>query len=234
LFDASANNEQRIRIRERTSGAWHIYVPRVGPGQLYGYRVHGPYVPESGLRFNSNKLLLDPYAKAIGRPLTWADELFGYQLGDPDGDLSFDDRDSAPFAPLAAVTDPSFDWSGEQRPSHPAHETLIYEAHVRGMTNLHPDVPEHLRGTYAGMASEPVIQHLRKLGVTALELMPVHYFVHERHLVARGLRNSGGYNTLGFFAPQMSYGSNPQSPDEVVREFKGMVKILHNDGIEAI
>jgi glycogen operon protein len=132
LFDASGNNEQRIRIRERTSGVWHIYLPGVGPGQLYGYRVHGPYVPESGLRFNPNKLLLDPYAKAIGRPLQWADELFGYQLGDPDGDLSFDDRDSAPFAPLGAVTDPSFDWSGEQRPSHPAHETLIYEAHVRG------------------------------------------------------------------------------------------------------
>jgi isoamylase len=234
LFDGPQTVERRIRIRERTNGAWHLYVPDIGPGQLYGYRVYGPYLPESGLRFNPNKLLLDPYARAIGRELKWADELFGYQLGDSNGDLSFDDRDSGPFAPLGVVVDSRFDWSGEQRPSYPAHETMIYEAHVRGMTHLHPDVPEHLRGTYAGMASEPVIQHLRKLGVTALELMPVHYFVHDRHLVDRGLRNYWGYNTLGFFAPHMSYGSNPQSPDEVVREFKGMVKILHNAGIEVI
>jgi isoamylase len=234
LFDGPQAVERRIRIRERTNGAWHLYVPDIGPGQLYGYRVYGPYLPESGLRFNPNKLLLDPYAKAIGRELKWGDELFGYQLGDSNGDLSFDDRDSGPFAPLGAVIDSRFDWGGEQRPSYPAHETLIYEAHVRGMTHLHPDVPEHLRGTYAGMASEPVIQHLRKLGVTALELMPVHYFVHDRHLVDRGLRNYWGYNTLGFFAPHMGYGSNPQSPDEVVREFKGMVKILHNAGIEVI
>jgi isoamylase len=234
LFDGPQTVERRIRIRERTNGAWHLYVPDIGPGQLYGYRVYGPYLPESGLRFNPNKLLLDPYAKAIGRELKWADELFGYQLGDSNGDLSFDDRDSGPFAPLGVVVDSRFDWGGELRPSYPAHETLIYEAHVRGMTHLHPDVPEHLRGTYAGMASEPVIQHLRKLGVTALELMPVHYFVHDRHLVDRGLSNYWGYNTLGFFAPHMSYGSNPQSPDEVVREFKGMVKILHNAGIEVI
>jgi glycogen operon protein len=234
LFDGPQTVERRIRIRERTNGAWHLYVPDIGPGQLYGYRVYGPYLPESGLRFNPNKLLLDPYARAIGRELKWADELFGYQLGDSNGDLSFDDRDSGPFAPLGVVVDSRFDWSGEQRPSYPAHETMIYEAHVRGMTHLHPDVPEHLRGTYAGMASEPVIQHLRKLGVTALELMPVHYFVHDRHLVDRGLRNYWGYNTLGFFAPHMSYGSNPQSPDEVVREFKGLVKILHNAGIEVI
>ena len=234
LFDASGGNERRIRIRERTSGAWHIYVPDVGPGQRYGYRVHGPYVPESGLRFNANKLLLDPYAKAIGRPLTWADELFGYQLGDPDGDLSFDDRDSAPFAPLGVVTDPRFDWSGERRPSHPAHETIIYEAHVRGMTRLHPDVPSALRGTYAGMASEPVIEHLRSLGVTALELMPVHYFLHDRQLIDKGMRNYWGYNTLGFFALEPGYASNPGDPHDVTREFKEMVKSLHNAGIEVI
>src|SRR5450631_901958 len=161
LFDASGGGEQRIRIRERTNGAWHIYVPGVGPGQLYGYRVHGPYVPESGQRFNPNKLLLDPYAKAIGRDLRWADELFGYQLGDAGADLSFDDRDSSPFAPLGAVIDSHFDWIGERRPAYPAHETLIYEAHVRGMTRMHPEVPQHLRGTYAGMASEPVIRHLQ-------------------------------------------------------------------------
>jgi isoamylase len=234
LFDASGGNEQRIRIRERTNGAWHIYVPGVGPGQLYGYRVDGPYVPESGLRFNSNKLLLDPYAKAIGRQLTWADELFGYQLGDADGDLSFDDRDSAPFAPLGMVIDPAFDWSGEQRPTHPAHETLIYEAHVRGMTQLHPDVPSGLRGTYAGMACEPIIKHLQSLGITALELMPVHYFLQDRHLVDKGLRNYWGYNTLGFFALEPGYASNPQDPSDVIREFKEMVKSLHNAGIEVI
>ncbi len=233
LFDAGSN-ERQIRIRERTSGAWHVYIEGVMPGQLYGYRVHGPYVPESGLRFNSNKLLLDPYTKAIGRPLQWADELFGYQVGDPSGDLSFDDRDSGPFAPLGAVIDPSFDWSGETRPCFPAHETILYEAHIRGMTRLHPDVPEALRGTYAGMASKPIIEHLHRLGVTAVELMPVHYFLQDRHLVDRGLRNYWGYNTLGFFAPDLTYSSNPGDPTAVVREFKQMVKALHIAGIEVI
>jgi isoamylase len=234
LFDADGGNEERIRIRERTNGAWHIYIPGVGPGQLYGYRVYGPYVPESGLRFNPNKLLLDPYAKAIGRPLNWADDLFGYQLGDSDGDLSFDDRDSAPFAPLGAVIDTSFDWSGEKRPSFAAHEILIYEAHIRGMTMTHPDVPEHLRGTYAGMASPPIIEHLHGLGVTTLELMPVHYFLQDRHLLDKGLKNYWGYNSLGFFAPDLSYASQPAAPCDVVREFKQMVKDLHGAGIEVI
>jgi isoamylase len=234
LFDASGNNERRIRIRERTNGAWHIYVPDVKPGQLYGYRVHGPYVPESGLRFNPNKLLLDPYTKAVGRNLAWADELFGYQMGDAEGDLSFDDRDSAPSAPLGVVTDPRFDWTGERRPSHAAHETLIYEAHVRGMSLMHPDVPSHLRGKYAGMASEPIIKHLQSLGVTALELMPVHYFLQDRHLIDRGLRNYWGYNTLGFFALEPGYAANPDDPCDVIREFKEMIKALHNAGIEVI
>ena len=234
LFEADGGNEERIRIRERTNGAWHVYVPDVGPGQLYGYRVYGPYVPESGLRFNPNKLLLDPYAKAIGRPLEWADELFAYQLGDTSGDLSFDDRDSAPFAPLGAVIDNSFDWGAERRPSFPAHETIIYEAHIRGMTMTHPDVPEALRGTYAGMASPPVIEHLHRLGITTLELMPVHYFVQDRHLLEKGLKNYWGYNSLGFFAPDMSYASNPSAPCDVVREFKQMVKDLHAAGIEVI
>jgi isoamylase len=233
LFDSSGKNEDRIRIRERTNGAWHIYLPGVGPGQLYGYRVHGPYDPHAGLRFNPNKLLLDPYTKAIGRKLKWADELFGYRLGDPEGDLSFDDRDSAPFAPIGAVIDPSFDWSGEQRPSAPLHETVIYEAHVRGMTMLHPQVPEKLRGTYAAIASEPIIAHLRSLGTTAIELMPVHYFLDDRHLVEKGLRNYWGYNTLGFFAPEPTYAAASE-PAEVIREFKQMVKDLHNAGIEVI
>jgi isoamylase len=234
LFDKSGKNEARIRIRERTNGAWHVYLPGIGPGQLYGYRVYGPYDPLTGLRFNPNKLLLDPYAKAIGRKLTWADELFAYQLGDPDGDLAFDDRDSAQFAPLGAVVDPSFDWSDERRPSHPSHETLIYEAHVRGMTMLHPQVPEKLRGTYAGLASEPIIAHLLSLGITAIELMPVHYFLDDRHLIDKGLRNYWGYNTLGFFALQPTYAANPEQPGDVIREFKQMVKDLHNAGIEVI
>jgi glycogen operon protein len=187
-----------------------------------------------GLRFNPNKLLLDPYAKAIGRNLEWADEVFGYTLGDPGVDLAFDDRDSAPFAPLGMVVDTAFDWSGEKRPSHPAHETIIYEAHVRGMTMLHPGVPESLRGTYAGIASEPVIKHLQQLGITAIELMPVHYFLDDRHLVDQGLRNYWGYNTLGFFAPEPRYAGNPGVPSDVLREFKQMVKDLHNAGIEVI
>jgi isoamylase len=234
LFDPSGINETRIRIRERTNGTWHVYLPGIGPDQLYGYRVYGPYDPHTGLRFNPNKLLLDPYAKAIGRNLQWADELFAYQLGDADGDLAFDDRDSAPFAPLGAVVDPSFDWGGERRPNAPLHETLIYEAHVRGMTKLHPEVAEKLRGTYAGIASEPIIAHLRSLGITAIELMPVHYFLDDRHLVDKGLRNYWGYNTLGFFAPHPLYAVNPDRPGDALREFKQMVKDLHNAGIEII
>ncbi len=234
LFDASGQNESRIRIRERTNGAWHVYLPDIGPDQLYGYRVYGPYDPHTGMRFNPNKLLLDPYAKAIGRELKWADELFGYTLGDAEGDFAFDDRDSAPFAPLGAVVDPAFDWSGEHRPRYPSHETLIYEAHVRGLTMLHPDVPEKLRGTYAGVATEPVIAHLRSLGVTAIELMPVHYFLDDRHLIDKGLRNYWGYNTLGFFALEPRYAANPGKPSEVIREFKQMVKDLHNAGFEVI
>ena len=234
LFDAAGADEQRIRIRERTSGAWHIYLPGIRPDQLYGYRVHGPYEPERGLRFNPNKLLLDPYAKAIGRELQWADELFGYTLGGSKGDLKMDDRDSAPFAPLGAVIDPSFDWSDEKRPAYQAHETVIYEAHVRGLTMRHPDVPEALRGTYAGIACDAVIKHLQQLGVTALELMPVHYYLDDRHLVDIGLTNYWGYNTLGFFAPELSYATASASPGHAVREFKQMVKDLHNAGIEVL
>ena len=234
MFDASGGAERRVRIRERTSGAWHLYLPGIEPGQLYGYRVYGPYDPERGLRFNPNKLLLDPYAKAIGRKLEWADDLFGYTVGDPAADLAFDARDSAPYAPLAAVVDPAFDWSGETRPSHQAHCAVIYEAHVRGMTMQHPDVPEALRGTYAGMASPPVIAHLQRLGITAIELMPVQYFLDDRHLLDQGLRNYWGYNTLGFFAPQPTYASNPHTPRDVIREFKQMVKDLHIAGIEVI
>src|SRR5580698_4521388 len=224
---------ERIRLRERTNDIWHIYIPGLGPGQAYGYRVHGPYEPQNGLRFNPNKLLLDPYTKAIGRELKWADELFSYEIGHAEADLSFDERDSAAFAPLGMVIDGSFDWNGEQRPSVVWHETVIYEAHVRGMTRLHPDVPENLRGTYAGAASEPMLQHLKRLGITAIELMPVHHFLHDRHLLEKGLRNYWGYNTLGFFAPEPSYAANRRA-EGVLSEFKEMVKRLHNAGFEVV
>jgi isoamylase len=223
-----------VPVTEKTAGIWHVYLPGLGPGQLYGYRINGPYEPAQGLRFNPAKLLLDPYAKAIGRPVKWADELFGYTLGDAQADLSRDDRDSTPFAPLGVVIDAQFDWSGEQRPVVPWHETTIYEAHVRGLTKLHPDVPEHLRGTYAGVASPPVIAHLKQLGVTSIELMPIHYFLSDRHLIDQGLRNYWGYNTLNFFALEPFYASNPRSPEAVAREFKQMVKDLHNAGFEVI
>ncbi len=235
LYSADGSQEiERVRLRERIHGVWHGHIAGVGPNQLYGYRVYGPHEPQAGLRFNPNKLLLDPYAKAIGRPLRWGDELFGYRVGDPGADLSFDERDSGPFAPLGAVIDPNFDWSGEQRPRIHGHETIIYEAHVRGMTKRHPDVPEHLRGTYAGMASPPILEHLKSLGVTAVELMPVHAFLQDRHLLERGLANYWGYNTLGFFAPEPSYAANRETPTSVVVEFKQMVKDLHNAGFEVI
>ena len=236
LFDRSESSAetQRIRLRERTNGVWHVYLPDVGPGQLYGYRVHGPYEPERGLRFNPNKLLLDPYAKAIGRELTWDDALFGYTIGHEAGDLSFDDRDSAAYAPLGIVTDGAFDWEGDQPLQTAWHNTIIYEAHVKGLTMRHPDVPEHLRGTYAAIGSQPIIDHLVKLGITAIELLPIHYFLDDRHLQEKGLHNYWGYNTLGFFAPHRAYAACKGSPAEVTREFREMVKALHRAGIEVI
>ena len=235
LFDSpdARSESEVITLPERTHRVWHGYVPGLRAGQLYGYRVHGPYEPAKGHRFNSHKVLLDPYAKAIGRPLRWSDELFGYRIGDPAEDLSFDERDSAAFAPLAVVTDPQFDWGNDQPPQHRWRETIIYEAHVKGLTQLHPDVPEPLRGTYAGLATKPVIEHLTRLGVTAIELMPVHHFVPDRHLLERVLTNYWGYNTLAFFAPEPCY-SRAKSPLETIREFKEMVKALHAAGIEVI
>jgi glycogen operon protein len=235
LFATPADRQasETLVLPECTHQVWHGHVSGLRPGQLYGYRVHGPYEPERGHRFNPGKVVLDPYARAIGRPLRWADELFGYRLGDPAADLSFDDRDSAAWAPLAAVIDPQFDW-GDDRPLRRRwRETVIYEAHVKGLTQLHPDVPEALRGTYAGLASGPVIEHLKQLGVTAVELMPVHHFVQDRVLLDRGLANYWGYNTLGFFAPEPRYSRAPAPPD-TVREFKGMVKALHAAGLEVI
>ena len=235
LFDADNGSKEieRIVLPEHNDQVWHVYLPDAQPGQLYGYRVHGPYEPAKGHRFNPNKLILDPYAKAIGRDLQWDDSLFGYKIGDAGADLSFDERDSAPFAPLGAVIDSAFTWGDDRPPRTPWHKTLIYELHVKGFTMLHPDVPEKVRGTYAGVASEAAIQHLLRLGVTAVELMPVHHHVDDRHLTERGLHNYWGYNTLSFFAPQLTYAAK-QSSRMSVQEFKMMVRGLHAAGIEVI
>lgn len=221
----------RIVMPEQTARVWHCYLPDIQPGLLYGYRVYGPYDPANGQRFNPNKLVLDPYAYAIGRDLTWDDSLFGYHVKKGD-DLTFDERDSAPFAPLAKVIDGAFTWGHDQAPRIPWHETVIYELHVKGFTKLHPEVPEHLRGTYAGLTTPAVLRHLRSLGVTALELLPVHYHSDDRFLTEKGKVNYWGYNTLGFFAPDPRYAA--YGPEWVVQEFKSMVRTLHAEGFEVI
>ncbi|HHN72800.1 MAG TPA: glycogen debranching enzyme GlgX, partial [Thermopetrobacter sp.] len=235
LFDSVDAERESVRIPlpERTDMVWHGYVPDLIPGQLYGYRVYGPWDPEQGHRFNPNKVVFDPYAKAVGRPLRWADELYGYTYGHPSADLKMDERDNAAWAPLAAVIDPAFTWGDDRRPNTPWHNTVIYEVHVKGFTKLHPEVPELLRGTYSGLASEPAIRHLKELGVTAVELMPVHHHAYERHLVEHNLSNYWGYNTLAFFAPDTRYAAATQ-PAEAVREFKRMVRVLHAAGLEVI
>jgi glycogen operon protein len=210
---------------------WHGYLPDVRPGQLYGYRVHGPFAPQLGHRFNPHKLIMDPYAKVVGRTVRWHESLFGFTFGSDD--TTFDDRDSAPYAPLAAVIDNAFTW-GDDRPLRtPWHETLIYEMHVKGFTKLNPYISESLRGTYLGLASEPAIRHLTSLGVTAVELMPVHHHVDDWHLVRRDLNNYWGYNTLSYFAPDVRYASST-SPQDAVREFKMMVRALHAANLEVI
>ncbi len=236
LFDKSEDKKESkvVRLRERTNGVWHIYLPDIGPGQLYGYRVHGPYEPEKGLRFNHNKLLLDPYAKAIGREIIWDDSLFGYTIGAENEDLTFDERDSAAFAPLGIVIDPEFDWEDDKPLGTAWHNTVIYEAHVKGLTMRHPGVPEELRGTYAGIACPAIIDYLNKIGITAIELIPIQYFADDRHLQEKGLHNYWGYNTLGFFAPQRTYAASQSHPADVVKEFREMVKALHKAGIEVI
>jgi isoamylase len=233
LFDSVDSEVESLTIPlpEQTDMVWHGYLPDVHPGQLYGYRVHGPYAPHAGQRFNSHKLVLDPYAKVIGRAAQWHESLLGFRQDEED--TSFDDRDSAAYAPLAAVVDSAFTW-GEDRPLRtPWHQTLIYELHVKGFTRLHPQVPETLRGTYLGLASEPAIRHLLSLGVTAVELMPVHYHMDEWHLSQKGLTNYWGYNTLSYFAPEVRYASSSSAMD-VVREFKMMVRALHASGLEVI
>jgi glycogen operon protein len=224
---------ERIEVRFRDDLIWHCYLPDALPGQPYGYRVHGPYEPAQGHRFNGNKIVLDPYARAIGRDLKWDDSLFGYKVADPAADLSFDERDNAAVCPLAAVLDNAFTWGDDRPPRTPWHETLIYELHVKGFTQRMPGVPEEQRGTYAGLGSDAAIEHLKSLNVTAVELLPVHHHVDDRHLLERGQCNYWGYNTLGFFAPDLRYASR-QSPRKAVQEFKKMVRTLHAAGIEII
>lgn len=235
LFDSpeARHESKRIELTEYNNQIYHVYLKDIRPNQVYGYRVYGPYDPEEGLRFNHNKVLVDPYAKSIVRTGAWDDSLFGYEIGHDDDDLSFDGRDNAAYAPLCAVVDQSFTWGNDTPPNTPWHKTIIYEAHVKGFTATHPDIPPELRGTYAGLASEPVIRHLKKLGVTALELMPIHSRSDNENLVAAGLNNYWGYNTLGFFAPDIRY-SHYKGATEEVREFKMMVRAMHAAGIEVI
>jgi isoamylase len=235
LFDRPNDPQEahRIRIEECTDFVWHVYLPEVRPGQHYGYRVHGLYEPESGHRFNPAKILYDPYAKAIAGTIDWSEALFGYRIGDPKADLSFDDRDNAASIPKCVVVDQAFTWGGDQLLRTPWDRTVIYELHVHGFTARHPDVPKELRGTYAGLATPAVIDHLQHLGVTAVELLPVHHFIRDKHLVDRGLTNYWGYNSIGFFAPDIRYATSPDRGNHVW-EFKTMVKALHNAGIEVI
>ena len=230
LFDPQGRRElDRIDIGWQTDQVWHCYLPEARPGLIYGYRVHGPYAPNEGMRFNPHKLLLDPYAKSLVGQVKWNDVLFGYHVGGARADLAPDRRDNAPGMPKCRVVDTAFTWGDDKPPRTPWHDTLIYELHVKGFTMRHPDVPPALRGTYAGLATAPAIDHLRRLGVTAVELMPVHAFVDDRHLVERRLRNYWGYNSVGFFAPEMRYCHSGR-----VSEFKTMVKTLHSAGIEVI
>jgi isoamylase len=230
LFDETGKNElERIELPEYTDEIWHGYLPKAAVGQVYGYRVHGPYDPENGHRFNHNKLLIDPYAKSLVGELIWDESIFGYTIGSPLGDLSFDERDSAPFVPKAKVIDSDFDWGEFHHFSVPADKTIIYEAHVRGLTMLNPAVPESLRGTFAGLSSQKIIDHIKNLGVTSLELLPIHAFVHDNHLVEKGLKNYWGYNTIAFFCPHLSYLSSND-----LNEFKNTVKTMHAQGVEII
>jgi isoamylase len=229
LFD-DAGVETRVELIEVDAHVWHAYLPLVQPGQRYGYRVYGEYDPKTGKRCNPNKLLLDPYAKATCGDIDWDPALFSYNFGDP---LSRNDDDSAKHMMVGIVINPFFDWAGDRHPRVPYNDTVIYEAHVKGLTELHPDVPEGQRGTFAGLAHPSIIDHLQKLGITAIELMPVHQFVQDKTLLEKGLRNYWGYNTIGFFAPQNSYSSTGDRGQQV-QEFKGMVRSMHDAGIEVI
>jgi isoamylase len=229
LFDA-AGTEERVELREVDAYVWHAYIPGVEPGQRYGYRVYGPYDPANGQRCNPAKLLIDPYAKAIDGDIEWDPAVYGYDWDDPDEISSLD---SAAFMPKAVVVNPYFDWGNDRLPNIPYHQSIIYEAHVKGLTMRHPKLPEHLRGTYAGIGHPVIVEHLVKLGITAIELMPVHQFVHDQRLVEEGLSNYWGYNTIGFFAPYHGYASSGANGQQV-QEFRAMVKAMHAAGIEVI
>ena len=228
LFD-DAGNEERIELPEYTNEVWHGYLPDVKPGQRYGYRVHGPYAPAEGHRFNHHKLLLDPYAREIEGDLTWSDELYGYTIGHPDADLSFDERDSAPFMPKAVVVQDDYDWEDDQRLLTAWNQTLVYETHVRGYTMRHPEVAEAARGTCAGLAHDAVLDYIKGLGVTAVELLPVQAYLDDSHLLEKGLRNYWGYNTLAFFALKSRYLASGHRD-----EFRDMVKAMHRKGLEVV
>jgi isoamylase len=233
LFDSAGGKElERLALPEYTDQFWHGYIPDVHPGSVYGLRVHGPYEPLQGHRFNPNKLVLDPYARAHIGELKWAPEVFGYTVGDAADDLSFDERDSAPFMPKCVVVDPNFDWKGQPRKRGVAWDrTVIYETHVKGFTKRHPGVPEHQRGTYAGLGTQQVIDYVKSLGVTSIELLPIHTFINDNLLLEKGLTNYWGYNSIGFFAPDPRYAS---APDQSLREFKEMVARFHDAGLEVI
>ncbi|HYP20043.1 MAG TPA: alpha-amylase family glycosyl hydrolase, partial [Chloroflexia bacterium] len=237
LFDSTDDEAERMRIRmtEQTDYVWHVYMPNLKPGQLYGYRVYGPYEPSQGHRFNPAKLLLDPYAKAITGRIDWSDALFGYPMGleDPDRDLQMDTQDSAPGMNRSVVIDPAFDWGDDKAPNTPLHESILYEVHVKGFSAQHPDIDPKLRGPYAGLATPEAIDYFQNLGITAVELLPVHHFVNDKTLVDKGLSNYWGYNSIGFFAPYSEYSSSGRLGEQV-REFKAMVKTLHAAGIEVI
>ncbi|MCW2545919.1 MAG: glycogen debranching protein, partial [Mycobacterium sp.] len=229
LFDARGV-ETRVKLREVDAFVWHAYLPNISPGQRYGFRVTGPYDPSSGQRCNPHKLLLDPYSKAVEGEVQWAPAVFPYRFNDP---TKRNNADSAKYMPKSIVISPFFDWDNDRPPRTPYNESVIYEAHVKGLTITHPDIPEEIRGSYAGIAHPAVIGHLKRLGITALELMPVHQFIQDEHLVKRHLRNYWGYNTIGFFAPHNAYSASGQQGQQV-QEFKTMVKALHEAGIEVI
>ncbi|MGJ3253468.1 MAG: glycogen debranching protein GlgX [Elainellaceae cyanobacterium] len=234
LFDED-DRETRVPLGEIYNFVWHGYMPDIKPGQRYGYRVYGPYAPKDGHRFNPHKLLIDPYAQALTGDVIYGTEIFGYDVeAKEDEDLTFSEIDDAALIPKGVVVDASFDWEGDRQLMIPWHETIIYEVHVKGFTKLHPDIPEHLRGTYAGLAHPAAIEHLKSLGITAVELLPVHHFnANPGHLVDSGLRNYWGYDSLGYFAPYSGYSAN-KAPGGQVHEFKNMVKVLHAAGIEVI
>ena len=235
LFDLEFHDHEQvaINIQECTDQVWHVYLPEVRPGQLYGYRVHGPYNPHEGHRFNPAKLLIDPYAKALTGIVKWSDAMFGYRVGHHDEDMSLDDRNNAGNVPKCVVVDQAFSWGDDRQLQIPWSQTVIYEVHVKGFTMQHPDVPAHLRGTYAGLASPPIIDYLQQLGVTAVELLPVHHFINDKFLIDKGLTNYWGYNSVGYFSPDIRYSAFP-GRGEKVYEFKSMVKKLHSAGIEVI